>query len=89
MEKTNTGLVAANYSKKLGEPPKAGPALGQNLMSKFTTTTALPNMVDTGFKTESQERAAIDRSCYPVLQYRIRQFIDFNFSLEISSLPST
>jgi len=37
MEKTNTGLVAANYSKKLGEPPKAGPALGQNLMSKYSS----------------------------------------------------
>jgi len=36
-------------------------------------------MVDTGFKTESQERAAIDRSCYPVLQYRISEYIDFNY----------
>lgn len=63
----NTGLVNANFNKKLGEPLKA-PGLVPKPFLQSNTAATSTNMLAHGFKPETQERAAIDRSCYPVLQ---------------------
>lgn len=63
----NTGLVTANFNKKLGEPIKA-PGLVQKPFLQSNTAATSSNMMAHGYKPETQERAAIDRSCYPILQ---------------------
>ena len=73
-------------ANKLGEPYKGPSIAPKNLLTNSNTgATYSSNMLAHGYKPETQERTAIDRSCYPILQ-NIVSTVNLSCKLELKQI---